>query len=53
MIDSREEIEFQLPANPAEAIDNNNKTFMIIWSWGLRCNYDCSYCSLVHKYLDR
>ena len=45
MIDSREEIKFQLPANPAEAIDNNNKTFMIIWSWGLRCNYDCSYCS--------
>lgn len=45
MIDSREEIKFELPANPAEAIDNDNKTFMIIWSWGLRCNYDCSYCS--------
>ena len=45
MIDSRERINFDLPANPAEAIDNENKTFMIIWSWGLRCNYDCSYCS--------
>ena len=45
MQDKREEIDFQLPENPVEAIDNDNKTFMIIWSWGIRCNYDCSYCS--------
>lgn len=45
MTDVREEIEFALPSNAAEAVDNDNKVFMIIWSWGLRCNYDCSYCS--------
>jgi len=45
MIDSREEISVQLPDNAATAIDNENHTFMIIWSWGIRCNYDCSYCS--------
>jgi MoaA/NifB/PqqE/SkfB family radical SAM enzyme len=44
-MDERKPIEFELPDNPVEAIDNENKTFMIIWSWGLRCNYDCSYCS--------
>ena len=31
--------------NPAIAIDSDDKTFMVIWSWGLRCNFDCSYCS--------
>ena len=32
-------------ANPAIAIDSDDKTFMVIWSWGLRCNFDCTYCS--------
>lgn len=44
-MDERNFIDFELPENPVEAIDNDAKTFMIIWSWGLRCNYDCSYCS--------
>jgi MoaA/NifB/PqqE/SkfB family radical SAM enzyme len=34
-----------LPPNPAIAVDSDDKTFMVIWSWGLRCNFDCTYCS--------
>lgn len=37
--------EFSLPDNAATAIDSDDKTFMVIWSWGLRCNFDCTYCS--------
>jgi MoaA/NifB/PqqE/SkfB family radical SAM enzyme len=44
-MNNRVPIDFELPSDPVEAIDNEDKIFMIIWSWGLRCNYDCSYCS--------
>jgi len=44
-MDDQTLIDFNMPENPVEAIDNDLQIFMIIWSWGLRCNYDCSYCS--------